>query len=243
VKSMGLVRLQKVLAQAGVASRRTAERMILAGKVKVDGITVTELGAKVDPEVQKVEYEGKSLQTEKTYTYVFNKPAGMITTMNDPQGRACVGDILKALPARVYPVGRLDYDSSGLLICTNDGELANRLIHPRYKLEKVYRVWVQGSVEEEMIKAFKSGVRLAEGWTLPAKAIVLGKINGNTHMEICLKEGKNRQIRRMCETLGHPVISLCRIRVGTLSIKGLATGCIRELTAEEIYELKKATGL
>ncbi len=236
-----MIRLQKVLAQAGVASRREAEKMILNGRIKVDGKVIKELGTKVDPEKNDIEVDDRSIsKSEKKVYYLLNKPKGCVTTMKDPRGRPTVNDLLKDIDERVYPVGRLDYDTTGVLIITNDGELANALAHPKKEIDKYYHALVQGVPSNEALKRLRDGVQLEDGKTAPAKVRVL-EIKGNkSWLEIIIHEGKNRQVKRMCEAISHKVLRLKRTRFGPLEVNDLAPGKIRALKDGEIEALKKA---
>ncbi|HWI55244.1 MAG TPA: pseudouridine synthase [Desulfobacteria bacterium] len=237
-----LERLQKFLAHAGIASRRTCEELISSGKVKVNGLVVREMGVKVDPEKDRVEVAGKDVKIEEEkYYLVLNKPTGYVTTLRDPQKRPKVGDLLKDVKARVYPVGRLDFDTSGLLLMTNDGDITYRLTHPKHEIGKTYIALVKGVPDQDKLKRFQKGLRLADGTTAPAKIRLLKKQGSNCSLEITIYEGRNRQIRRMCETIGHPVIELKRVSMGFLNLDGLEAGKYRYLTRSEIAKLKKLT--
>jgi len=203
-------RLHKLLARAGVASRRRAEMLLKAGRIKVNGRLVTRPGVKIDPARDEVEIDGKPiylkrlLKKERVYL-AFYKPAGVVTSLYDPQGRPKVTDFLRGVPEHVYPVGRLDYESEGLLLLTNDGELANRLMHPRYKVPKVYYVWVAGPVGGEALQRLREGVVLEDGPTRPAEVTILRKLPRRTLLQVTLREGRKRQVRRMCAAVGCPV--------------------------------------
>lgn len=233
-------RLQKVLAGAGIASRRHCEELILAGKIKVNGVVVRTLGSKVDPEKDKIEVEGKLLITEAPKIYIIlNKPAGYVTTAYDPQGRPTVLDLVRDAGARVYPVGRLDFDTEGLLLLTNDGELTYALTHPKHEVGKTYLALVQGVPGADKLKRFQKGLRLADGRTAPAKVKLMKTVRNNAWLEITIHEGRNRQIRRMCETIGHPVLRLKRIKLGLLTLEKLEEGKYRRLTKDEVSHLKQ----
>lgn len=235
-------RLQKFLAHAGIASRRTCEELISSGKVKVNGLVVREMGVKVDPEKDRVEVAGKDVRIEEEkYYLVLNKPKGYVTTLRDPQKRPKVGDLLEDVKARVYPVGRLDFDTSGLLLMTNDGDITYRLTHPKHEIGKTYVALVKGVPDQDKLKRFQKGLRLADGVTAPAKVKLLKKQGSNCLLEITIYEGRNRQIRRMCETIGHPVLELKRVSMGFLNVDGLETGKYRYLTRSEIAKLKRLT--
>ncbi len=235
-------RLQKFLAHAGIASRRTCEELISLGKVKVNGLVVREMGVKVDPEKDRVEVAGKEVHIEEEKCYlVLNKPKGYVTTLRDPQRRPKVADLLEDVKARVYPVGRLDFDTSGLLLMTNDGDITYRLTHPKHEIGKTYQALVKGVPDQDKLKRFQKGLRLADGITAPAKVRLLKKQGSNCLLEITIYEGRNRQIRRMCETIGHPVIDLKRVSMGFLNLDGLEVGKYRSLTRSEVAKLKRLT--
>ena len=234
-------RLQKVLANAGVASRRHCEELILQGKVQVNGQVVKELGTKVDPDTDKIKVNGKLIHMERKIYVLLHKPTGYITSVSDPRGRPVVVDLLRGIKERVYPVGRLDYDTSGLLLLTNDGELAHMLAHPSYEMDKVYRAWVKGVPSREKISQLASGVKLEDGMTAPGQARLLkaAPANDRALLELVIHEGRNRQVRRMCEAIGHPVIKLERTQVGFLTLEGLEPGQYRPLTTAEIERLRR----
>ncbi len=233
-------RLQKYLAHAGVASRRTCEELITAGKVKVNGQVVREMGVKIDPSTDVVEVSGKLIEAREEKVYILlNKPKGYVTTLRDPQGRPKVVDLLKDVGKRVYPVGRLDFDTEGLLIMTNDGETTYALTHPKHEIGKTYIALVNGLPDRDKLKRFQKGLRLADGLTAPAKVKFLKKQGSNALLEIKVYEGRNRQVRRMCETIGHPVLQLKRVAMGFLDLDGLETGKYRHLTPSEVKKLKE----
>ena len=237
-------RLQKILSRHGIASRREAEQMILAGRVAVNGNKVTELGTKADPESDRIEVDGKLLQTNvpKFVYLLLNKPIGVISTCDDPQGRKTVLDILPSQYRHVYPVGRLDYNSSGALILTNNGDFANYLMHPRHHVPKTYEVWVKDIPSDRIIKQWQDGVILDGKLTLPA-SVNIRQIERckyqtpRTQLQIVLSEGRNRQIRRVAEQLGHPVLSLHRVAIATISLETLKVGSYRLLIDQEIETL------
>ena len=237
-------RLQKYLAQAGVASRRASEKLILDGHVRVNGKVIREMGTKVVPGKDQVEVDGKPVVLEEKTVYVLlNKPTGYVTTVKDPQNRLTVMDLIKDIPYRVYPVGRLDFETEGLLLLTNDGELAYRMTHPKFELKKTYVAWVEGAVKEESIRILCDGVVLEDGKTAPAEVKILRREKKKTQVEITIHEGKNRQVRRMLQAVNHPVIMLRRISAGNLKLKGLQTGEYRYLTQDEERVLKNRLGL
>lgn len=235
-------RLQKAISQAGIASRREAEKLIVAGKVTVNGKIVTELGTKVS-ETDKVKVDGKALSRQKNVYILFNKPKGVVTTLHDPEGRHTVADYIRNAPARVYPVGRLDYNSEGLLLLTNDGELTQNLTHPSHHVPKVYQVKVLGMPEDEKLDILRRGIRLEDGVTQPAKVTLVerNEAKNMTELEVTLYEGKNRQIRRMFEAIGHPVRNLKRIQMAFLTLAGVKRGSYRFLTPDEIKRLIELT--
>src|SRR5438067_13631163 len=216
-------RLQKVLAARGVASRRAAEELIQGGRVSVDGRVVLELGTKVDPGRATIKVDGRALPRPRPTYVLLNKPRGYVTTASDPEGRRTVYDLLD-LRERVFPVGRLDMDSEGLLLLTNDGELANRLAHPRYHVAKEYLATVDGTPGENDLRALRAGVELDDGRTAPAEVEVLGNARGRTQLRVVLHEGRNRQVRRMLEAVGHPVRDLQRTAYGPLRLGRLKEG-------------------
>jgi len=231
-------RLQKLISQAGVASRRAAEELILAGRVTVNGIVVTELGSKADPTTDKITVDGKPLLFSTRHLYILlNKPTGYITALKDSQGRALVTDLLLGVEERVYPVGRLDYNTEGLLLLTNDGEWANRLMHPRHEVEKEYHVRVRGKVLDQQLKRMAGGVELEDGVTAPAMVRLLKNSDQNDWISVTIHEGKNRQVRRMCEAVSLFVVRLRRVRYGTLELGALKPGQFRHLTGTEVQEL------
>jgi len=235
-------RLQKILAAAGVASRREAEKIIAAGRVTVNGKVVTELGAKYDASKCRIAVDGKALAAEEKMYYIFNKPRGVVTTMKDEKGRKCIGDFVKELPVRVYAVGRLDYNTDGLLILTNDGELAQALMHPSHEVGKTYLAKVVGIVPQEKLDLLRIGVKLEDGMTAPAVVNLHGYDHERklTTFDITIHEGRNRQIRRMCDFIGFPVRELTRKKLGPLALNNLGKGKLRELTAQELVELCRA---
>lgn len=237
-------RLQKILARAGVASRRRAEELILAGWVKINGEVVKELGVKADPERDRIEVNGKRIRVEEKKVYILlYKPRGYVTTARDPQGRPTVLDLISDIKTRIFPVGRLDYDTEGLLLLTNDGQLTFALTHPSRKVPKTYLALVQGVPTEAKLQELRQGVPLEDGQTAPAQVRLAGKEGRRAWLEITIHEGRNRQVRRMCEYIGHPVIHLKRTGLAFLNLKGLHKGKYRHLTHEEIKKLKQLTGI
>ncbi|ODT97984.1 MAG: hypothetical protein ABS79_06625 [Planctomycetes bacterium SCN 63-9] len=232
-------RLQKILAHAGVDSRRACEDLILQGRITVNGKVVRELGTRVDPDVDVIEFDGQKVKIEKLVYYAVNKPKGYVSTNSDPSGRPRVVDILPEIPQRVYTVGRLDEDSTGLILLTNDGELANRLAHPRFGVEKFYRVLVAGLPSQEVLQRVTDGVWLADGKVRAKRVKIIGRQGEATNLELVLAEGKNREVRRIFAKMGHKVMNLTRVAVGPILLRGLASGESRPLTKEEIELLQK----
>ena len=235
------MRLQRYLAQAGIASRRKAEQLIAAGSVRVNGTTVREPGTVVDPERDRVEYGGRVVVTPAEHAYyVLHKPFGVVTTMHDPEGRRTVADVMHAhgITARVVPVGRLDYDTAGVLLLTDDGDLAHVLTHPRFGVEKTYRAAVRGRLDPADVAALGAGVKLDDGRAGPALVHVVAVRSMRSTVDITIHEGKNRQVRRMFEQLDHPVIDLVRMRFGPIALGALAPGDVRPASAREVRELR-----
>ena len=230
-------RLQKIIAQAGFCSRRAAEKLILDGKVAVDGKIVRELGAKADSN-QKIVVDGKILASNAQKIYILlNKPRGYVSTAHDERNRKKVTDLLgKNFQERVYPVGRLDLNSEGLILLTNDGDLTNLLIHPRYEVEKTYRARISGDLTEKKLDLLRAGIELDDGLTAPAEIYLLDK----DLVEITIHEGRNRQVRRMFSAVGCDVKRLQRIKFANLTLDGLKIGQFRELSADEVAKLKGA---
>jgi pseudouridine synthase len=233
-----LERLQKVISHAGIASRREAERLITEGRVAVNGAIVTQLGTKVDLIHDKVKIDGRLVKflPEKVYI-ILNKPTGYVSTLKDPQKRPVVADLLDRNLTRVFPVGRLDYDAEGLLLLTNDGELAHRLQHPRYRISRTYEVKVKDVPTARELSYLRKGVKLEDGITLPAKITFLKKVMKNCWFKITIYEGRNKQVKRMCAAIGHPVLKLKRVKFGSLGLGGLSQGQYRHLTEGEFKKL------
>ena len=231
------MRLQKYMALCGAASRRRAEEMIAAGRVTVNGQVITEMGVQVE-EGDQVRLDGALLSPEAEKRYViYHKPAGEVTTVNDPEGRACVLDHFREYPVRLYPVGRLDYDSEGLLLLTNDGALTERLLHPSHQVDKTYLARVTGSVSLDTVRQLRQGVLLDDHKTAPAKVRIIKQETFATVVLVTIHEGRNRQVRRMFEWAGHKVLQLRRVRFGPLELGDLPRGQWRELNGEEIRKL------
>ena len=222
----------------GIASRRAAEEMIIAGRVTLNG-KPAEIGMKADPLKDHIKVDGKLLvNPEKKVYFVFNKPRGVLTSLGDPEGRPTVTDFLKGIRQRVFPVGRLDYDSEGMILLTNDGELAHAVLHPSKKIPKTYLVKVKGVLEKEEMERLRKGIRLDRTVTAPAKVKPLRKTDNNSWIEMTIYEGKKRQIRRMLEKVGHPVMRLMRIRIDGIEMGKIKPGEFRRLSSEELEKIK-----
>jgi len=232
-------RLQKILSEIGVASRRNAEELIIEGRVTVNG-KIAVIGMKADPARDHIKLDGKLIARPEPKVYlIFNKPRNVVTSLSDPEGRPTVKDYLKGVKYRVFPVGRLDYDSEGLLLLTNDGDFAQAILHPSKKIPKSYLVKVKGSPEEEDMKKLRAGIKLEDGITAPATLQKSRFAENNTWLEITIHEGRKRQIRRMLEQIGHSVLKLKRIRINGIELGSLKPGEYRYLKPEEISKMKK----
>lgn len=237
------IRLQKYLSMCAVASRRKAEELIAQGKVKVNG-KVAQIGDKISPKHDNVTVSGRKIVGSRKHYYIMlHKPRGYITTMDDEMGRKCVAELVRDVGARVYPVGRLDKDSEGLLLMTNDGEFANHMTHPSKHIPKTYRVTVRPDVTEDMLTAFATGMEIDGRITAPADAHIIEKQDNRVVMEIVLYEGRNRQIRKMCESLGLEVARLKRTSMGSLKLGMLPPGKWRELKEDEVHKLMVSSGM
>lgn len=238
------IRLQKVLAQAGIASRRAAEQLIVDGKVSVDGIVVTELGARVDPATSVIHVNGERVPTAPGLVVVaMNKPRGVITSMADERGRSCVGDLIQDRSERLFHVGRLDAETEGLLLLTNDGELAHRLGHPSHEVAKTYRATVQGAVGKQALRSLREGIDLDDGSIKCDNARIIQGLQNRTMVEVVLHSGRNRIVRRMMDAVGHPVIDLVRTRIGPLGLGNLRPGEAREVEGADLRALYTSVGL
>lgn len=238
------VRLQKVLAQAGVASRRASEQLIVDGRVSVDGRIVTELGIRVDPTSSVIHVDGQRVPIAPGLVVLaVNKPRGVVTTMSDEHGRPCVGDLLEGRSERVFHVGRLDADTEGLLLLTNDGELANRLTHPSHEVAKTYRATVEGAVSKQATRALREGIDLDDGPIACDVVRVIQRLPDKSLVEVVLHSGRNRIVRRMLEAVGHPVRDLVRTQIGPIRLESQRPGEIREITGSELGALYTAVGL
>jgi 23S rRNA pseudouridine2605 synthase len=233
-------RIQKIISAAGVTSRRAAEQLITEGRVRLNGKVVTELGTKADASKDHIKVDGKLINPHQPLTYVMlNKPAGFVTTMSDPEGRATVQHLLQGIKTRVYPVGRLDYNTEGLLLLTNDGDFAHLITHPKHEFPKTYLAKVKGVLEDGMIDKLEKGVFLQDGKTAPAKIRKIRKEEANSWVEITIHEGRKRQVRRMFDHVGRSVIKLKRTKTGTLSLGDLPEGRFRHLTLDEVNALRE----
>jgi len=238
------IRLQKIISAAGVASRRAAEKLIEEGRVQVNGATVTELGTKADPDTDDIRVDERRIKQPQRHRYLLlNKPRGYVTTRSDPEHRPTVLDLLKGVREYVYPVGRLDFDSEGLLLLTNDGDLAATLMHPRHEVERVYEAQVLGVPDAHDIDRLSRGIVIEGRRTSPANVELLRerRTDGDTSvLRVTIHEGRTRQVRKMADAIGHPVRTLKRVRIGPIADKGLRPGSYRELTTEEVRKLKHA---
>lgn len=240
----GLVRLQKLLAMAGVASRRKCEELMLAGEVEVDGEVITRLGTKVDPATAVIRVSGKRLPPVSPNVYlVLNKPRGVVSTMSDPEGRKTLSDFVADRPERLFHVGRLDTDTDGLILLTNDGDFAQRLAHPSYEVEKTYVAEVAGSVDKNTVKTLLAGVTLEDGPVEVRRARVISSTAERGIVELVIHEGRNRIVRRLLAEIGHPVQRLTRTAIGPVRIGTLRHGTLRELSLDEVGSLLDAAGL
>jgi 23S rRNA pseudouridine2605 synthase len=237
-------RLQKIISQAGIASRRAAEKLITEGRITINGVMVRELGTKADPTRDDIRIDGRRVKSAERLRYILlYKPAGYVTTRSDPQRRRTVIDLLGGVKEYLYPVGRLDYDTEGLLLLTNDGDLAARLTHPRHQVDRTYEARVTGTPDEHALERLRTGIPLDGHKTLPADVVLLTRRSrdggGDAVLVITIREGRNRQVRRMLQAVGHPVRSLRRTRIGPIADRRLRPGQWRELTRAEVEKLKR----
>ena len=240
----GLIRLQKLLAQSGIASRRKCEELMLDGLVEVDGEVVTRLGTKVDPRTAVIRVDGKRLPPVSPHVYlVLNKPRGVVSTMSDPEGRRTLSDLLADRPERLFHVGRLDTDTEGLLLLTNDGDFAQKVAHPSYELSKTYVAEVDGVVEKATVRRLRDGVTLEDGPVEVHTCKVVSSTQDRSIVELSIHEGRNRIVRRLLEEVGHPVRRLTRTAIGPVVLHGLRPGALRELTRDELGTLLDAARL
>jgi len=234
-------RLQKYLAQCGVASRRKCEELILQGRVQVNGVTVTELGTKINPEKDKIKFDGKDIKQAKKLVYILlNKPIGYVTTADDQFGRDTVLDLVK-VKERIVPVGRLDMYTSGALILTNDGDFVYQVTHPKHEIEKTYTVTIKGIVQNSEVEQLRNGIKIDDYITKPARVKILKTDTEKdiSRLEITIHEGKNRQVRKMCEAVGRKVLALHRSKIGGIGVKDIELGKWRYLTANEVQQILK----
>lgn len=230
-------RLQKILAQAGICSRRKAEEYIQAGLVSVDGQKVTELGVKVDPKIQKITFDGREVSSEKKIYILLNKPKGYVTTIHDPQKRPIVTSLLKGISDRVFPVGRLDIDTEGALLLTNDGDLGFRVLHPSFEIKKTYQATIKGRLSGETARVLERGIVLEGKKTWPAQIRKVKEKRDETVVQIIIHEGRKRQVRKMFAAVGHPVLALCRLAYGGLQLGELPPGSFRILDEKDIDKI------
>jgi 23S rRNA pseudouridine2605 synthase len=235
------MKIAHYLSRAGAASRRKAEQMVRDGRVKVNGSLVSDPAVRIDPERDLVELNSVRVEREKYLYILLNKPKGYLSAVSDNRGRPTVIELIHS-NKRLYPVGRLDFESEGLLLLTNDGDFTNHMIHPRYKIDKTYRVWVKGIVSPSALARLEKGIRLEDGITAPARVKLLKVSAGNSLVEIVIHEGRKRQVRRMMEAISHPVLSLKRTGFGFLTLDGVAPGRFRYLTAAEVSKLEQLAG-
>lgn len=232
-------RIQKIIAMMGIASRRKAEELIISGRVLVNGKLAT-IGMKADPETDHIKVDGKLLTKPEPKIYLaFNKPRGVITSLSDPEGRPTIMDCIKGVKYRVFPVGRLDYDTEGLILLTNDGDLAHAITHPSKKIPKTYLAKIKGLIDDAVVRKLAKGIKLEDGMTLPAKIKKLDQTENNSWLEITIFEGRKRQIRRMFETVGHPILKLKRVAINGIFLGDLKAGEYRYLKDDEIRHLRK----
>jgi len=240
----GQIRLQKLLAQSGIASRRKCEEIMLAGLVEVDGEIVTRLGTKVDPTTAVIRVSGKRLPPISPHVYlVLNKPRGVVSTMSDPEGRRTLQDLVEDRPERLFHVGRLDTDTAGLILLTNDGDFAHQMAHPSFEVDKTYVAEVEGEVSKATLRQIEDGVMLEDGPVKVTKVKLVGEHKDRTIVELVIHEGRNRIVRRLLEHVGHPVRRLTRTRFGPVTLIGIKTGEMRDLTTDELGSLLDTAGL
>ncbi|MCX5770203.1 MAG: pseudouridine synthase [Candidatus Hydrogenedentes bacterium] len=237
-----MVRLQKYLAECGVASRRESETLILDGRVRVNGV-VAAIGQTVEPESDKIEVDGVPVAQQRLVYIVLNKPRGVVTTAKDTHGRKTVLDLVAGAGSRVFPVGRLDMDVDGARLLTNDGDRASRLMHPKLDLEKTDRAWISGAMTPETAARLAKGVDLEDGPTAPAKVNIIQQARDATFIRLTLHEGRKREVKRMCEAVGHPVKTLRRVEFGGINVSGMREGEWRHLSHDEIESLRRHAGL
>jgi pseudouridine synthase len=235
-----LLRLQKILQDAGISSRREAEKLILEARVKINGKIVTKLGEKANPDIDYIKVDGKQITIHKQKKYILlYKPKNYLCTMYDPLDRPIVTELLKKESVRVFPVGRLDFDAEGVLLLTNNGDLSHKLMHPKFNVPKEYLVKVKGFPEKKTIKKLKEGIELSDGTVKPKMVKIEKKLENNSWIKIIVTEGRNHLIKRLFEKVGHPVLKLTRISFANLNLNGITKGKYRQLTLEEVKELKE----
>jgi 23S rRNA pseudouridine2605 synthase len=240
MRAMAEERLQKILARAGISSRRAAEKLITTGQVRVNGKVVSELGARADAERDRIEVDGRAIAREEHVYFVLHKPRGMVTTLQDPEGRPSLSELLGGIAQRVYPIGRLDFHTSGALLLTNDGDLAQALLHPSGEVPKTYVAKISHKIDDRALYALRTGVTLDDGYhTRPASVIELREEDGKSWLELTITEGKNRQIHRMIEAVGARVMRLSRIRFAGIGSEGLRPGQLRPLESSEVRALRR----
>jgi len=233
------MRLHKFLAVCGIASRRSAEKLVAAGRVSVNGNVVSNVRRGIDSEKDDIRVDGKRVEPQSKVYIMLNKPEGYLTTMYDPHGRRVISELVENVPQRVFPVGRLDKDTEGLLLMTNDGEMTYRITHPKFQIKKTYHAVVSGVVTDGAVDKLRAGVQLSDGVTSPAEVRVLSYQGSNSSLEICISEGKKRQVRRMCSKVGHEVLELRRVAIAGVALRDVAPGKWRYLTPEEISKLRE----
>jgi len=233
------MRLHKFLSICGVASRRSAEKLVAAGRVTVNGHVVSNVRRGIDPETDEIRLDGNRVQPETKVYIMLNKPTGYLTTMKDPHGRKTISELVRDVPQRVVPVGRLDKDTKGLLLMTNDGEVTYCLTHPKFELKKTYHAIVEGTVTEEELDELRSGIELSDGAASPAEARVIARQGNATELEIIIPEGRKRQVRRMCSAIHHEVIELTRVAMAGIMLKDVAEGSWRYLSPAEVSHLRR----
>lgn len=237
--SDGSIRLQKYLSECGIASRRASEKLMQEGRVKVNGKVANKLGFKVNPAVDVVHVNGVQIKTEEKGIVLFHKPRLVVSTMSDPEGRKCLADFMTSRYRSYNPVGRLDWDSSGLIVLTNDGDLAEKLLHPRYKIDRYYHAKVEGSVGHNIVEKLKKGVRLIDG-IAKAEARIMDSDDKDSWVEVCVREGRNRLVRRMMQEVGHPVVKLIRISHGPFRLGRIKSGEMKKLSEKDYRFMKRA---
>jgi pseudouridine synthase len=242
--SYGTMRINRILSLSGIVSRRKADELIRSGRVMLNGLTVQELGTKAIWGKDSIMVDGKEIPKQSKRIYLMlNKPFGYISSLRDPEGRPVVTDLLKKFPHRVYPVGRLDFDSLGLLLLTNDGDFSHRLTHPRYHIPRIYKVTVEGAVSDEILSTLRKGVHLEDGYSGKSKAVLVKRSSGRCIIRLTVTQGRKRLVRRLMESVGYKTVHLIRIGFGNLELGTLKSGQYRHLDPNEVKALKKSVGL